>query len=189
MTQEEIRRLFDQTGAYQKGHFLLANGRHTDTYLECAHLTQQAAVAEALCRELAGRCRGAEAQLVVGPALGGMIFGYEVSRALGLRFIYAERKDGVMTFRRGFTISPGTRVLIVEDRVTTGQSVREIMEIVRALGGIVTAVAALVNRTGGRVDLGVPFHTLLAVERPAWESGQCPLCQAGQPLEKPRGRG
>lgn len=120
------------------------------------------------------------------PALGGLIFGYEVSRALGKRFIYCERKEGVMTLRRGFRVGEGSRVLVVEDTVSTGGSVREVMEIVRAGGGSVMQVAALVDRTRGRVDFGVPFTALCQADVNLYPAGECPLCQAGVPWTPPR---
>ena len=135
-----------------------------------------------LCRELIGKCRGFEADLIIGPALGGMIFGFTVARLTGLRFIYCERKDGVMTLRRGFSIQENARVVVVEDMVTTGGSVREVMEIVRAFGAQVTGIAAITDRTRGRIDFGVPFVSLVQIDMNYYPSEFCPLCEAGIPL-------
>lgn len=186
MTQEQAWELMRRAGALEKGHFLMKSGRHADLFLQCAHLAEHADITGELCRALAERCRDCGCDLVMAPALGGLIFGYEVSRALGKRFIYCERKEGVMTLRRGFRVGEGSRVLVVEDTVSTGGSVREVMEIVRAGGGSVVQVAALVDRTRGRVDFGVPFTALCQADVNLYLAGECPLCQAGVPLNPPR---
>lgn len=176
---------FIQTNAYQEGHFQLTNGQHTDTFLQCAHLVQNPAQTQQVCTDLAALCKNSGADVVVGPALGGMIFGYEVSRLLGLSFLYTERKDKAMTMRRGFSLAPNTKVLIVEDMVTTGGSVREIIQVVKALGGEVVMVAALADRSGGTIDFGIPFVHLISYEVEKWSPDQCPLCKKEIPLEKP----
>ncbi len=186
MTQEEVRALMQQGGAMEQGHFLMKSGRHANLFLQCAHLIEHADITETLCRALAECCRDCECDLVLAPALGGLIFGYEVSRALGKRFIYCERKDGVMTLRRGFRVGEGSRVLVVEDTVATGASVHEVMEIVRAGGGTVVQVAALVDRTRGLVNLGVPFTALCTAEVELYPADSCPLCEQGVPMSPPR---
>ena len=148
MTREEALALMRQAGALEEGHFLMKSGRHADLFLQCAHLIEHADITGQLCQELAERCRDCGCDLVIAPALGGIIFGYEVSRALGKHFIYCERKDAVMTLRRGFRIPEKSRVLIVEDTVTTGGSVREVMEIIRASGAETVQVAARMLRRG-----------------------------------------
>ena len=145
MTQEQAWELMRRAGELEKGHFLMKSGRHADLFLQCAHLAEHADITGELCRALAERCRDCGCDLVMAPALGGLIFGYEVSRALGKRFIYCERKEGVMTLRRGFRVGEGSRVLVVEDTVSTGGSVREVMEIVRAGGGSVVQVLSLIH--------------------------------------------
>lgn len=188
MTQEEALKYMAQAGALEKGHFLMKSGRHADLFLQCAHLIEHADITGVLCQALAERCQDCGCDLVIAPALGGIIFGYEVSRALGKRFIYCERKDKVMTLRRGFRIPEGSRVLIVEDTVTTGGSVREVMEIVRAAGAETVQVAALVDRTQGKVELGVPFTALVQAQVHFYAPGEgtCPLCKAGVPMSPPR---
>ena len=186
MTQEEALALMRQAGALEEGHFLMKSGRHADLFLQCAHLIEHADITERLCRELAERGRDCGCDLVIAPALGGIIFGYEVSRALGKHFIYCERKDAVMTLRRGFRIPEKSRVLIVEDTVTTGGSVREVMEIIRASGAETVQVAALVDRTRGRVDFGVPFTALVQAEVNLYPAEHCPLCAKGVPMSPPR---
>ena len=187
MTDKEILGLLGQAGAYEEGHFLMKSGRHASAFLQCAHLIEHADIAEKLCGELAERCRECGANLVIGPALGGMIFGYTVARMLGLRFIYCERRDGVMTLRRGFRIPAGAKVLVVEDLVATGGSVREVMEIVRAFGAEVVMVGAMVDRSRGKADFGVPFTSLAQVEVSFYPAEQCPLCREGVPMNPPRG--
>ena len=186
MTQEQAWELMRRAGALEKGHFLMKSGRHADLFLQCAHLIEHGNVTGELCGALAERCRDCGCDLVMAPALGGLIFGYEVSRALGKRFIYCERKEGVMTLRRGFRVGEGSRVLVVEDTVRTGGSVREVMEIVRAGGGSVVQVAALVDGTGGRVDLGVPFTALCQAQVRLYAPAECPMCRAGEPMSPPR---
>lgn len=182
---DKIPTPFIQTHAYQEGHFQLTNGQHTNTFLQCAHLVRNPNQTQKICSQLAQLCKNSGAQVVIGPALGGMIFGYEVSRILGLSFLYTERKDKAMTMRRGFSLAPGTKVLIIEDMVTTGGSVREIIQVVKALGGEVVLVGALADRSGGKVDFGLPFVHLISYNVEKWDPAQCPLCQQGLPIEKP----
>ncbi len=188
MDRAEILSLFHKCHAYQEGHYRIAGGKHTNRYVQCAHLTEQAGVTEKVCRALIEACGDIKAAAVVSPAIGGMIFGFEVSRLLNLRYVYTERRDGAMILHRGFDIEKGTPVLVVEDVVTTGGSVREVMEIVRALGGNVVKVACLVDRSGGKVDFGVPFVSLIAYQVETWDEKGCPLCEAGTPVTKPVGR-
>lgn len=187
MTEQEALAIMRGAGAYKEGHFLMRSGRHADAYLSCGRLIERSDAAEALCEALAERARPLGADVVVAPALGGLIFGYLVARTLGKRFIFCERKDGVMTLRRGFSIARGARVLIVEDRVTTGGSVREVMEIVRALGAETVGVAALLDCTVGRAALGVPFEALVRTEVRLYPAAECPLCRAGAPMSPARG--
>jgi orotate phosphoribosyltransferase len=125
---------------------------------------------------------------VAGPALGGIIMAYEIARALGVRNIFAERENGIMTFRRGFAVSPGERVLVVEDVVTTGGSAKEVAVLVREAGGLVAGVGAIVDRSGGTADFGAPFHPLLSVDAASWPADDCPLCREGVPIIKPGSR-
>lgn len=186
MTGEEALRLMEAAGAYEAGHFLMKSGRHASAFVQCAHLIEHADVTEQLCAALADKCRAVGAELVIAPALGGLIFGYEVARKLGLRFIYCERRDGVMTLRRGFRIPQGAKVLVVEDTVTTGGSVREVLEILRAFGAEAAAVACLVDRTRGKVDFGVPFMSLAQVDVRFYPADACPLCAQGVPMSPAR---
>lgn len=185
---QEILNLLRTTGALLEGHFVLTSGRHSDRYIQCALLLQHPDKATLVGRELAGLLARYEPQVVVGPALGGILVAHEVARALNVRGLFAERKEGQMQLRRGFTIAPGERVAVVEDVVTTGGSVREVMELVEACGGRVIAVGALVDRSGGRATFGVPFVSLLAVEMASYEAASCPLCAAGIQAVKPGSR-
>ena len=176
-------------GALLEGHFKLSSGRHSSRYLQCALYLADPARAEAAGRQLAARLKNAAAQLVVAPALGGVIIGHEVARALAdVPFFFTERADGVMTLRRGFRIEPGCRVLVVEDVVTTGGSTRETMQVARAAGAQVVAAVAIVDRSGGTAALDVPLHALLDLALPTYDPAACPLCASGAPIQKPGSR-
>lgn len=188
LSRQEIRAIFEKTGALLTGHFLLSSGRHSDRYFQCALVLQHPSYAELLCRELVRRLDVGRVEAVVGPALGGIIVSYEVARALGVRSLFAERENGRMTLRRGFALSPGERVLVVEDVVTTGGSVREVLEAVRQSGAEAAGVAALVDRSNGSVDFGLPFYSLLTLPAASYLPQECPLCRRGEPLVKPGSR-
>jgi orotate phosphoribosyltransferase len=188
LTNEEVVTIFRQTGAMLAGHFKLTSGRHSDRYFQCALVLQHPEHTAALCRDLAARFAGENVSVVIGPATGGIIVAYETARALGVRGIFAERENGVMSLRRGFAIEPGERVLVVEDVITTGGSVREVINVVCSLGGIVAGAGVLVDRSGGTADLGVRKEALLVTETVTYDPAQCPLCRAGIPAVKPGSR-
>lgn len=188
LSQEEILNMFLESGALLEGHFLLTSGRHSNRYMQCARVLQYPHYAEKLGAALAEGFKDAGVEAVIGPAMGGIIVAHEVGRALGTRAFFAEREQGVMTLRRGFTLEPGTRVLVCEDVVTTGGSVREVMEVVREKGAQVVGVGVLVDRSGGKVDFGVPLRALLTMEIPSYDAAECPLCREGLPLVKPGSR-
>ncbi len=176
-------------GAFLEGHFQLSSGLHSPRYLQCALYLAEPARAEAAGRQLAARLKACAAKLVVAPALGGVVIGHEVARALDVPFFFTERAEGVMTLRRGFTIEPGARVLVVEDVVTTGKSTREVIEVVRERGGVVVGVGAIVNRSGEDNPFApLPFTTLLTVSIPTYQPAECPLCKQGVPVVKPGSR-
>jgi orotate phosphoribosyltransferase len=179
---------FRAVGALLEGHFRLTSGLHSPGYLQCALVLQHPRHAEACGEAIAGRVRDLGVEAVVSPAIGGIVIGQEAGRALGVRAIFAERQDGVLTLRRGFTLAPGERVLVVEDVVTTGGSTRETMEVARAAGAVVVAAAAVIDRSGGSQQLGVPFHALASVSLPTYDPASCPMCAAGQPVVKPGSR-
>lgn len=177
-------------GALLEGHFKLSSGLHSSRYLQCALYLADPTRAEAAGRQLAARLKSAAAQLVVAPALGGLVIGHEVARALeDVPFFFTERSEGTMTFRRGFRIEPGCRVLVVEDVVTTGGSTREVMSAVTQEGATVVGVGAIVNRSGHENPFApLPFTALLTVDVPTYPPESCPLCASGIPLTKPGSR-
>ncbi len=186
MTGEELLSLFRQTGVLMEGHFRLTSGRHSPVFLQCARLLQYPFYAEQVSRTLAGMFTGESIDVVVGPAVGGIILAYEIARAKGARAVFAEREEGKMTLRRGFTINAGERALVVEDAVTTGGSVNEVMELVTLNGGRVVGIGMLVDRSGGRVDFGVPARALVTLEIPSFSPAECPQCRDGVPLVTPK---
>ncbi len=188
MTSDDVLALFRQSGALLEGHFQLTSGLHSPGYLQCALVLQQPTAAERLGRAVAECVRGLGAEAVLSPALGGVIIGHEVGRALGVRAIFAERQDGALTLRRGFSIRPGERVLVVEDVVTTGGSTRETIEVARAAGAEVIGAASIMDRSGGQASLGVPFHALATLALPTYEPAVCPLCAGGSAAVKPGSR-
>jgi orotate phosphoribosyltransferase len=180
--------LLKETGALLEGHFLLSSGLHSEHYFQCARLLQNPEFAAETGRALAEACRHLAPEAVVSPAMGGIIIGHEVARALATRGFFAERVDGVLRFRRGFTISPGEKVIVVEDVVTTGKSTLETVDAVHDAGGEVVGLAAIIDRGGG-VNLSLPFFALLGLRTPTFEARDCPICQAGKvPLTKPGSR-
>jgi orotate phosphoribosyltransferase len=185
---DSILERFRRSGALLEGHFRLTSGLHSPGYLQCALVLQHPADAEACGQAIADVVRSYGATAVLSPALGGIVIGQEVGRALGMRAIFAERQDGGLTLRRGFSLSPSDRVLVVEDVVTTGGSTRETIEVARAAGAAVVGAAAIIDRSGGRQQLDVPFHALATVALPTYQPGECPLCAAGQPVVKPGSR-
>jgi orotate phosphoribosyltransferase len=190
MNQTEILDIFRQQGALLEGHFRLTSGLHSDKYLQCALVLQNPALASILGEALADlmlKIQGPP-QLVVAPALGGILVAHEVARALGVSGIFAERQDGVLKLRRGFSIAPGESCFVVEDVVTTGGSTRETIEVVRHAGGIVTAAGSLIDRSGGRTDLGVPRVALAVLDVPVYAPEACPLCKSGSEAIKPGSR-
>jgi orotate phosphoribosyltransferase len=188
MTRDELLDLYRKSGALLDGHFRLTSGLHSPGYLQCALVLQHPHHAETLGRAIGDRTRDLRPTVVLSPALGGVVIGQEVGRALGVRAIFCERQDGEFTLRRGFVISENDRVLVVEDVLTTGGSTRETMQVARAAGGQVIGAATIVNRAGRPPDLGVPFVSLLNVDLPTYEPDKCPLCAQGLPVLKPGSR-
>lgn len=188
MTENEILDIFRKHSALLEGHFILSSGLHSDRYIQCALVLQHPDVAEKLCAELAAKLRDAGASVVAAPALGGVIVSYEVGRALGVRSLFTERQDGVMTLRRGFSLTAGEPTLVVEDVVTTGGSTRETMAAVEQAGGKVVGVGSLIDRSGGKVDLGVPRAALVTLAVQNYNPAECPLCKSGIPAIKPGSR-
>jgi orotate phosphoribosyltransferase len=182
---------FLDTGAYLRGHFRLTSGLHSAEYLQSAKVLQHPHMAERLARDLADRMPKGNGVLagVVSPALGGLIIGHEVARALGVRFVFTERDgDGKMTLRRGFEIQPGEELVVVEDVITTGGSTREVIDLLQAAGANVLGAGSIIDRSGGTADIGVPRVALTTLKPETWPQDFCPLCQQGVPVEKPGSR-
>ena len=188
MTRDELLDLFRRSGALLEGHFRLTSGLHSSGYLQCALVLQHPQHAEALGRAIGDRTRSLRPTLVLSPALGGVVIGHEVGRALGVRALFAERQDGALTLRRGFVIAENDRVLVVEDVLTTGGSTRETMQVAKASGAQVVGAASIVNRSAGPPDVDVPFASLLDIALPTYEPDKCPLCAQGLPVVKPGSR-
>jgi len=186
MTQEEILALFRQTNALLDGHFLLRSGLHSRQFFQCALLLQHTPIAARVCAALAERLRHIDAERVISPALGGIIVGHEVARSLGKPHIFVEKEEGRLVLRRGFQIQAGETFIVAEDVVTRGGRVQETIDIVRAHGGVVAAVACLVDRSGGNLpDFGCPFISLVQLDVEAFEADQLPPDLAGTPAIKP----
>jgi len=189
MTREQLIKLLEDIGAIRQGHFELTSGRHSATYIQCALVLQYPNHAEALGRAIAEKFRELGPSCVVSPALGGVIIGHEVARALGVRAIFVERdRSGQMALRRGFDLKPGERVLVVEDVWTTGGSTREAIGVVEQNGGLVVAAGAIIDRSGGRLELNIPARALLELEVPSFEPDDCPLCRTGSSAMRPGSR-
>lgn len=187
-TRDELLELFRKSGALLEGHFRLSSGLHSTGYLQCALVLQHPESAERLGRAVADGVRHLRPTVVLSPALGGVVIGHEVGRALGVRALFAERQDGILMLRRGFSLEASDRVLIVEDVCTTGGSTRETMQVATAAGGQVVGAASIVDRSGGRASFDVPFHALLGVDLPTYQPDSCPLCADGLPVVKPGSR-
>lgn len=188
MTTDSVLDRFRRVGALLEGHFRLTSGLHSPGYLQCALVLQHPAEAEACGVAIADRVRALKPDVVLSPALGGIVIGQEVGRALGVRAIFAERQDGKLTLRRGFGIEPGEKVLVVEDVVTTGGSTQETIDVARAAGATVVGAAAIIDRSGGKQRIDVPFHALATIALPTYEAAACPLCAEGKPVVKPGSR-
>jgi orotate phosphoribosyltransferase len=188
LNAEQVIDQFRATGALLEGHFQLSSGLHSTVYLQCALVLQFPERAEAFGRALAEKFQGQGIQLVASPAIGGIVIGHEVARALGARFIWTEREAGQMTLRRGFTIAPGEKTLIVEDVITTGGSTRDTIEAVRRAGADVVGAASIIDRSGGSADVGVPLSSLASLRVLSVESSVCDACKLGEPVVKPGSR-
>ena len=185
MTEKEVRDILVKTNAIMDGHFLLTSGLHSPHYVEKFNVLQHPKYTEQLCQAMAEKFKNANIETVVGPVTGGIILAHETGKALGTRAIFTERVDGKMTFRRGFTLHEGERVLIVEDIVTTGGSIKEVIDVVKSYNAIPVAVSMLVDRSGGKADFGdVPSTALLKMNVETYKPEECPLCNNHIPLTK-----
>jgi len=185
MTQDEVLKIFRDSGALLEGHFVLRSGLHSRQYFQCALALQQMPVVEKIGAALANKVRSLGAVTVIAPALGGLVIGQEVARQLGMRFIFAEKEEGKLVLRRGFKIAPGEKILVVEDVVTKGGRVQETIDIVRAHGGNVVGVATIVDRSNGTVKFGVTFASLIALQVEVFKPDKLPPDLAAIPAVKP----
>ena len=185
MNSTAVLDLFRRCEGLLEGHFQLSSGLHSGGYLQCARVLQDPEHAAALGQGLAAQATRLEPEVVLSPALGGVIIGHEVARVLGVRALFAERWDGRLMLRRGFRIDPGERVLVVEDVVTTGGSTRETIDVAVAAGGTVVGAAAIIDRGEAPVRFDVPFDALVSIPLPAYESAGCPMCARGEPVSRP----
>jgi orotate phosphoribosyltransferase len=185
MTQDDVLQVFRDSGALLEGHFILRSGLHSRQFFQCALALQQMPVVEKLGSALAAKVQSLGAVTVVSPAMGGLVIGQEVARQLGVRFIFVEKEDGKLVLRRGFKIAPGEKILVIEDVVTKGGRVQETLDIVRAHGGNVLGAAAIVDRSNGTVNFGVPFASLISLKVEAFEANNLPPDLAKTPAVKP----
>jgi len=189
MTESEILKIFESTGALLNGHFLLTSGRHSDKYFQCAKVLQYPEYTSQVCSVISKFFEKFEIDTVIAPAMGGIIVGYEVARQLGKRSIFTERENNLMTLRRAFSLSENEKVLVCEDVVTTGGSVFEVIEIVKSFGAKVIGVASIVDRSNGKVDFGYPFISSLKLDVISFNADECPLCKENKiALVKPGSR-
>lgn len=190
LSDERVLGILKEAGVLLEGHFLLTSGRHSNKYLQCAKIFRNTKYSEELCGALAEKYKDDDIETVIGPAMGAVQMAYEVSRSLDCENFFTERdENGKMTLRRGFTVSEGQKILVVEDVVTTGGSVKEVIELVKSMGGEVVGVGSIVDRTGGNIDFGVPYRAVYSAEVTSWEPSECPLCKEGKhELVKPGSR-
>jgi orotate phosphoribosyltransferase len=188
MTNDEVIDRFKKTGALLEGHFLLSSGLHSGVYLQCAIALQATRDAIEFGAAIAERFRNHEVETVAAPAIGGLVIGYEVARQLGARFVWTERDGGIMTLRRGFSLRPGERLLVVEDVITTGGSTRDTIEALRTSGGNVIGAASIIDRSGGRADVSVPRVSLATLDVAAVSVDECNACKRGESAIKPGSR-
>ena len=188
LNADQVINEFKETGALLEGHFQLTSGLHSTVYLQCARVLQFPQKAAAFGEAIAGRFAGQGIQLVASPAIGGIVIGHEVARALGARFIWTEREAGRMTLRRGFTVSPGEKTLVVEDVITTGGSTRETIDALKEAGADVVAAASIIDRSAGAADVSVPRMALASLKVLSVEPDACDACRVGEPVVKPGSR-
>ena len=185
MNPKELMRIFESTGALLKGHFSLSSGLHSGQYLQCALILQHPKYAASLCAEIAKRFEGDKVTVVCGPALGAVVVSYEVARAMSARSIFCERREGKMILSRGFSVGPDDSVLVVEDVITTGTSVKEIIEIMRRNGAKVGGIGGICDRSSQLIDFGARFESLIKLDIKNYPAQDCPLCKEGIPIQKP----
>ena len=185
---KNMEEMFANTGALQKGHFRLTSGLHSDTYLQCALVLQHPDKARQMAEQMAEKLGDVRPDVVVGPAMGGVTWAYQLGLTLGCRALFAERSEDVMSLRRGFSVKPGEKVLVAEDVSTTGGSAMEVIRLLEGYRANILGVALIVDRTAGKLDFGFPYWSLYQIEPKVWRPADCPQCQAGIPTDKPGSR-
>ena len=188
MNPDQILEKFRDTDALLEGHFILSSGLHSSQYLQCALALQYPADAAVFGRAIARHFAGQDIETVASPAIGGLVIGYAVAENLNVRFLWTERQNGKMTLRRGFSLRPGERILVVEDVITTGGSTRECIAALEENGGKVVAAASIIDRSNGVADVGVPRISLAQTDVPSFKAETCPMCAMGEPAVKPGSR-
>lgn len=188
MNNQQILEILIKCGVLIEGHFLLTSGKHSDKYMQCAKLFQQPKYSQAIVEMLVKKIKHYEADLVIAPAIGGIILSYEVARQLNIESIFAERDNGSMTLRRGFDIKKGTRILVVEDVVTTGGSVKEVIKLIERHGENIVGIASIIDRSKGEVDFGYPFESVIKIDFKTYDKDECPMCKSGSIPYKPGSR-
>jgi len=188
LNKKRMNEILEKTGALQSGHFLLTSGKHSNRYIQCAKIFQHPDISAEISKDLAEKYDGYDIDIVIGPAVGGIILAYEVARQLEVSALFAEREKGVMTLRRGFEIKHGSKVLVVEDVITTGGSVKEVIDVVRSAGGEVVGVAGVIDRSGSRSSFDVPFKSAIKIDINTFGPEECPLCKSGSVPYKPGSR-
>lgn len=188
MSNPSMLDIFKSTGALLEGHFRLTSGRHSNAYFQCAKVLQYPEHLSAVCSRIADHFRESDVETVISPAIGGIVVGTEVGRQLGVKTIFAERKEGIMTIRRGFRLAKGERVIVIEDVITTGGSVAEVIELLDEAGALLVGVGSVVDRSNGKVRLADNQFSVLAMEVISYTPEECPLCKAGIPVEAPGSR-
>lgn len=188
MAENKALNAYEENGALLKGHFLLSSGLHSDAYLQSELVMQHPSVARSIIEGLKEKLKDVDFTCIVSPAIGGIRFGYMLADIMGKRAIFSERVDGVMTFRRGFSLEEGEKVIVAEDVVTTGKSTKECISAIEAAGGKVQAITSIIDRSGGLADFSVPFYSLASVDVKSYTVEECPLCKKGIPFVKPGSR-
>lgn len=191
MLKTDYKHIFEKIQAIQKGHFVLTSGNHSDTYIQCARILEKPDVTSKLCRELIKPWQNRNIDIVIGPALGGIILSYELSRLFKSKAMYLERVEGNLTPRRGFTIDAASQVIVAEDVITTGGSVKEVIDVIEKYKAKVIGIISLVDRRPEKTRklFGVEFNSIIKVTPPIYQPDKCPLCKKGIPTERPGSRG
>jgi len=185
MNEQDIIKILEESGALLTGHFQLRSGLHSNRFFQAALLLQYPDKAETVCRHLAKEFAGEKIDMVISPAVGGLIVGQEVARALHVKAIFADKEDGKLVLKRGFVIKPGDRVLVAEDVVTKGGRVQETIDLARSFGAEIVGIAVIVDRSGGHAEFDVPFKSVLKLSLPTFEPDNCPMCAGNQPIDRP----